>query len=97
MPIMSRVRPLFLDLLGMLRARKRVLIGDQHQLLPTFRTVRDKTLLGRLSSFCYFQGRFRDSSRKLLWHYRGNPGIIWFPNRHIYDGALNIVLAAGST
>lgn len=82
--------PLFLALLGMLRARKWVLIGDHNQLLPIFRTVRDKTLLRRLSSFCYFQSRFRDSSRWLLWHYRSNPKIIAFPNMYIYEGRIRV-------
>ncbi len=81
--------PLFLALLGMLRARKWVVIGDHNQLLPIFRTVRDKTLLRRLSSFCYFQDRFRDDSKWLLWHYRSNPGIIEFPNRHVYGGRIH--------
>jgi superfamily I DNA and/or RNA helicase len=82
--------PLFLALLGMLRARKWVLIGDHNQLLPIFRSVRDKTLLRRLSSFCYFQNRFSDYSRWLLWHYRSNPGIIEFPNRHVYGGRIRV-------
>jgi superfamily I DNA and/or RNA helicase len=82
--------PLFLALLGMLGARKWVVIGDHNQLLPIFRTVGDKTLLRRLSSFCYLQNRFRDHSRWLLWHYRSNPGIIELPNTHVYGGRIRV-------
>ena len=80
--------PLFLALLGVLKARKWVLIGDHRQLLPIFRTVRDKTLLGRLSRFCIFQGLFLDSSLKLLWHYGSNPGDDRVPEQaHLLRGA----------
>ena len=47
--------PLFIALLGMLRARKWALIGDHNQLLPIFRAVKDKELLRRLSRFCFFK------------------------------------------
>lgn len=82
--------PLFLALLGMLRADKWVLIGDHNQLLPIFRTVENKELLRRLSSFCFFQDRYRASSHWLTWHYRSNPGIIGFPNRHVYGGRIRV-------
>ena len=82
--------PLFLALLAMLRAGKWVLIGDHNQLLPIFRTTKDKVLLRRLSSFCFFKERFKDSSRWLTWHHRCNPGIIDFPNRHVYNGKMKI-------
>jgi len=74
----------------MLKARKWVLIGDDKQFLPIFRTVKNNELLRRLSSFCFFMNRFKDSSRLLTGHYRCNPEIIGFSNRHIYGGMITV-------
>jgi RecA/RadA recombinase len=82
--------PLLLALVGMFRAKKWVLIGDHKQLLPIFRTLRNRELMSRLSSFCYFKDRYSDYSRWLSWHYRCNEGIIEFVKRYVYDNRIRI-------
>ncbi|MEM2298714.1 MAG: AAA domain-containing protein [Thermofilaceae archaeon] len=82
---------LSLALLGMIKARKWVLIGDHKQLPPIFRTVRvgEEEVCELLSAFnrlVLLQGE-----EKALWlrtHYRCNPAIIGFLSRHVYGGRI---------
>jgi len=81
---------LTLALLGMVKARKWVLVGDHKQLLPIFQTlyVTDKRVQEKLSAFCYMLKKYSERSVWLRWHYRSNSEIIGFSSRYIYDGKI---------
>ncbi len=86
-----------LAMLGMVKAKRRVLIGDHKQLLPIFRTLNimeqdDKDeRIRELSAFCNLMNKY---PHRVLWlrkHYRSNKQIIDFPREHIYDGQITTV------
>ena len=77
-----------LALLGMIKARKWVLIGDHRQLMPIFKTLKHEGLLRRLSIFTYMKNKYEDRVLWLRKHYRCNPDIIGFSSRYIYDGMI---------
>jgi superfamily I DNA and/or RNA helicase len=77
--------PITMALLAMIKAKKWVLIGDNKQLLPIFRTVRRQDLQEILSAFVYLLKKYENRSLWLKWHYRSNTQIIEFPSRFIYN------------
>jgi predicted DNA helicase len=82
---------LTLALLGMVKARKWVLVGDHKQLLPIFQTIKDKRKQEELSSFCYMLNKYKGRSVWLRRHYRSNSEIIGFSSRYIYGGEISPV------
>jgi len=84
---------LTLALLGMVKAKKWVLVGDHKQLLPIFQTLdvedkKVKKVQEKLSAFCYMLDKYKGRSIWLRWHYRSNSGIIGFSSRYIYEGKI---------
>lgn len=79
---------LTLALLGMIKAKKRVLVGDHKQLLPIFRTLKDKKIQETLSAFCYMLNKYKERVVWLRKHYRSNYEIIGFSSRYIYGGKI---------
>jgi len=81
---------LTLALLGMMKARKWILVGDHKQLLPVFQTlgVEDKRVQEKLSAFCYMLEKYGKSAVWLRWHYRSNSEIIGFSSRYVYNGKI---------
>jgi len=86
---------LTLALLGMVKARKWVLVGDHKQLLPIFQTLdaSDKKVQEKLSAFCYMLEKYSERSVWLRWHYRSNGETIGFSSLHVYDGKIAPVKA----
>lgn len=79
-----------LALLGMVKARKWVLVGDHKQLLPIFQTmdVKAKDIPKKLSAFCYMLDNYGKRALWLKWHYRSNSEIIGFSQSFIYNGKI---------
>ena len=84
-----------LALLGMIKAKKWILVGDHKQLLPIFQELdmSDKKTLEELSIFCYMLKKYNERAVWLKQHYRSNNEIIGFSQRYIYNG--NIVPVKG--
>ena len=80
-----------LALLGMMKARKWVLVGDHKQLLPIFQSIKDKNELEMLSSFCRMRNLYRNREIWLTRHYRSNSRIINFSCKYVYDGKISPV------
>lgn len=70
----------------MVKGKKWVLIGDPHQLLPIFRSVKDEKMVESLSSFCYLLKKYKNRVKWLRVHYRSNDKIIGFSAKYIYNG-----------
>jgi predicted DNA helicase len=79
---------LTLALLGMIKAKKWILVGDHKQLLPIFRTLKDKKIQETLSAFCYMLNKYKERVVWLRKHYRSNYEIIGFSSRYIYGGKI---------
>jgi len=77
-----------LALLGMIKAKKWVLVGDPYQLLPIFKTLDDKDKLRSLSIFCYLLEKYKDRSLWLRYHYRSNNDIIGFSQIYVYNNRI---------
>jgi len=80
--------PVTLALLGMIKAKKWVLVGDHKQLLPIFKTLKHSQ--AKLSAFCYMLKKYKERALWLKWHYRSNPEIIGFSQKYIYDDKIAI-------
>lgn len=76
-----------LALLGMVKAKRWVLVGDHKQLLPVFQTIdiRDKVTPKALSAFCYMLDKYGNRALWLERHYRSNSEIIDFSRKYIYE------------
>ncbi|PLJ77436.1 AAA domain-containing protein [Infirmifilum sp. SLHALR2] len=77
-----------LALLGMLKARKWVLIGDPKQLLPIFKVLKNEKAQEELSAFVYLCRKY---PKRVLWlrlHYRSNSQIIRFAAREVYGNEI---------
>ena len=91
---------LVIALLGMIKTRKWVIVGDDKQLLPIFKGKSIKNSVSfreALSAFCYFRKKFEDKGNpeldnvlELKWHYRCHPKIIKFARDHVYNGSIEI-------
>ena len=80
-----------LALLGMVKAKKWVLIGDHKQLLPIFKTgqpARNPRMQEALSAFNHLLQKYPNRSIWLKIHYRSNSKIIGFSSRYVYDGRI---------
>jgi len=85
-----------LALLGMLKAKKCVLVGDHKQLLPIFKSLKDlkdRSLPKQLSAFCYLLRKYEHRAIWLERHYRSNSKIIGFSASHVYGGRVKPVEA----
>jgi superfamily I DNA and/or RNA helicase len=82
-----------LALLGMVKAKKWVLVGDHKQLLPIFQTleVKDRRAQEKLSAICYMLDKYKERAIWLRRHYRSNSEIIGFSSRYIYGGEISPV------
>ncbi len=77
-----------LALLAMVKGKKWVVVGDDRQLLPIFRTI-DIKESEDLGIFTRLLRKYGD--RRNLWleiHYRSNPEIIGFPAQYAYNGKI---------
>ena len=74
-----------LALLGMVKGKKWVLIGDHKQLLPIFKSVKDYRRQEELSAFVKLLKKYEKHSLWLRMHYRSNFKIIGFSSKYIYN------------
>ncbi|MHC1579852.1 MAG: AAA domain-containing protein [Candidatus Alkanophagales archaeon] len=80
-----------LALLGALKARKWVFIGDHRQMLPIFRGRLGRRRQERYSAFNHLLRKYRGRSLWLERHYRSHAEIIGFSQRHFYEGRIEPV------
>jgi len=71
-----------LALLGMVKGRKWILVGDDKQLLPIFRTLRDSE---KLSAFVSLLNKYPHRMEMLRIHRRSHPEIIGFSAKYVYE------------
>jgi len=83
--------PVTLGLLGMINAKKWVVVGDHHQLQPVLKTLStsDGSPPDDASIFSFLRNRY-DINQWLEYHYRSHADIIGFSQEHIYDGNITI-------
>jgi RecA/RadA recombinase len=88
--------PVPLGLLGMVNAKKWVVVGDHNQLRPVLKTIttNDGSPPEDASIFSFLRNRY-DIEQWLEYHYRSHEDIIGFANEHIYDGRINIDASCG--
>jgi hypothetical protein len=89
-----------LALLGMIKAKKWVIVGDDKQLLPILRgkTAKNNTKYAEaLSAFSCFRKKYENSRSDelnrvltLRWHYRSHPKIFQFAKDNVYLGKIEI-------
>jgi superfamily I DNA and/or RNA helicase len=72
----------------MIKAKKWILVGDHKQLLPIFKTLKDKKIQETLSAFCYMLNKYKERVVWLRKHYRSNYEIIGFSSKYIYGGKI---------
>lgn len=77
-----------LALLGALKAKKWVFIGDHKQMLPIFRGQGGKRRQERYSAFNHLLRKYPGRSLWLERHYRSHAEIISFSQRHFYEGRI---------
>ena len=78
-----------LALLGMVKGRKWVLVGDHKQLLPIFRVENSEEQLEKFSAFNSLLIKYRERSLWLRRHYRSNSKIIGFSQKYVYDNQIS--------
>ena len=83
--------PVPLGLLGMINAKKWVVVGDHYQLQPVLKTLSssDGSPPEDASIFSFLRNRY-DIEQWLEYHYRSHADIIGFSQEHIYDGNIAI-------
>jgi predicted DNA helicase len=79
---------ILLAMLGMIKAKKWVLIGDHKQLLPIFRTIRDEKEQEELSAFVHLLKKYEDRALWLRKHYRSNENIIKLASMLFYENKI---------
>ncbi len=87
-----------LGLMGLIKGKKWVIIGDHLQLLPIFKNIRNNNidLHKKVSIFSYLIEKF-DKDAYLGVHYRSLPDIIEFSKEFIYKSAgINIEISKDS-
>lgn len=80
---------ILLAMLGMMKAKKWVLIGDHKQLLPIFRTLKDEKEQEKLSAFVNLLNKLNED--RILWlkrHYRSNEEIIKLSSNLFYENKI---------
>ena len=80
-----------LALLGTLKARKWIFIGDHKQMLPIFRGRSGRRRQERYSAFNHLLRKYQRRSLWLERHYRSHAEIIGFSQRHFYEGRIRPV------
>jgi superfamily I DNA and/or RNA helicase len=80
-----------LALLGMIKGKRCVLVGDHKQLLPVFKCIKHKSQLEQLSAFCSLRQKYEHRSLWLERHYRSNSKIIGFSAKYVYQGKISPV------
>ena len=80
-----------LGLLGMVNAKKWVIVGDHNQLQPVIKTAStsDGSPPDGASLFTFLRDRY-DIERWLQHHYRSHEDIIGFAQTHVYDDNIEI-------
>lgn len=88
--------PVPLGLLGMVNAKKWVVVGDHNQLRPVLKTIKtnDGSPPEDASIFSFLRNRY-EIERWLEYHYRSHEDIIGFANEQFYDGRINIADSCG--
>jgi len=83
--------PVPLGLLGMINAKKWVVVGDHNQLQPVIKTISttDGSPPDDASIFSFLRNRY-DIDQWLNRHYRSHDDIIGFAQEEIYDGRITI-------
>ncbi|WP_251343417.1 DUF5797 family protein [Haloplanus halophilus] len=83
--------PVPLGLLGMINAKKWVVVGDHHQLQPVLKTLStsDGSPPDDASIFSFLRNRY-DIDQWLDYHYRSHADIIGFSQEHVYDGNITV-------
>ncbi|MFD1633729.1 DUF5797 family protein [Haloplanus ruber] len=83
--------PVPLGLLGMVNAKKWVVVGDHNQLQPVIKTVstNDGSPPPGASIFSFLRNRY-DIEQWLKHHYRSHEDIIGFAQEHIYENQIEI-------
>jgi predicted DNA helicase len=82
---------ILLAMLGMIKAKKWVLIGDHNQLLPIFRTIKDEKEQEELSAFVHLLKKYESNEGRVLWlkkHYRSNENIIRLASMLFYENKI---------
>ena len=79
---------ILLAMLGMIKAKKWVLIGDHKQLLPIFRTIKDEKEQEELSAFVHLLKKYEDRALWLRKHYRSNENIIKLASMLFYENKI---------
>jgi predicted DNA helicase len=79
---------ILLAMLGMIKAKKWVLIGDHKQLLPIFRTIKDEKEQEELSAFVHLLKKYEDRALWLRKHYRSNENIIRLASMLFYENKI---------
>jgi predicted DNA helicase len=82
---------ILLAMLGMIKAKKWVLIGDHKQLLPIFRTIKDEKEQEELSAFVHLLKKYEYNEGRVLWlkkHYRSNENIIRLASMLFYENKI---------
>lgn len=91
--------PLTLTLIALAKGKRWIIVGDDRQLLPIFRSLYSedageydyvKAALSELSVFCV---ALKHSKSKLMLtnHYRSHPEIFGFSSREFYGGMVRVV------
>ena len=76
-----------LALLGAVKGRKLIIVGDPNQLSPVFKCNK-KRYSEDFSAFTYLLKRFKGQELWLKIHYRSHPHIINFSSKYIYDNMI---------
>lgn len=83
--------PVPLGILGMVNAKKWVVVGDHNQLQPVLKTIKTKngSPPANASLFSFLRNRY-DIERWLEYHYRSHEDIIGFVKSNIYDDRITV-------
>jgi len=77
-----------LSLLGMLKGKKCILVGDHKQLLPIFKSINEEALQEKYSAFNHLLKKHPERSIWLKYHYRSNAEIIGFSQQRFYENKI---------
>lgn len=84
--------PVSLGLLGMVNAKKWVVVGDHNQLQPVLKTISTGggSPPSNASLFSFLRNRYDDLERWLEYHYRSHEDIIGFAQEHVYENRIEV-------
>jgi superfamily I DNA and/or RNA helicase len=75
-----------LALLGMIKGKKWILVGDDKQLLPIFKSIKSIEKCKKFSAFSHLVEKYPNRVTWLRIHYRSNEKIINFSAKEVYNG-----------